>query len=84
MEFTAKLVVNISILKNESNSQLILQKHYYYFLVVNISILKNESNSQHVNIISLFSYPCCKYQYFKERKQFTTYLLLVLLAYCLL
>ena len=40
--------------------------------VANISILKNKSNSQPAMWAVKAATACCKYQYFKEQKQFTT------------
>ncbi len=42
-------------------------------IVTNINFLKNESNSQLLTKEQLTDAYCYKYQFFKERKQFTTY-----------
>jgi hypothetical protein len=60
------VVVNISISKNESKSQLARTDVYTTIVVVNISISKNESKSQLGGKDSFGSKCCGKYQYFKE------------------
>jgi hypothetical protein len=69
------VVANIRNSKNESNSQLKNVCSIFFLVVANIRNSKNESNSQLKNVCSIFFLGCGKYQKFKERKQFTTVLL---------
>ena len=70
--FARRVVLNISKIQSESNSQLSKANSGIPLVVLNISKIQSESNSQPSSVVVLFCF-CCA-QYIKDTiwKQFTT------------
>ena len=67
-----KVVANINLSKNKSNSQQAAGLNPNLIVVANINLSKNKSNSQQLVENAYQILGCSKYQSFKEQKQFTT------------